>query len=63
MASFIQTGDPNAHKITNSSVASVPGLDEGKQFLVQSQGVDSQEIGQLEERCAFWLSVASKVPI
>ncbi|PVH94942.1 carboxylesteras-like protein [Periconia macrospinosa] len=63
MASFIQTGDPNIHKITNSSVVGVPVLKEGKQFVVRSNGVINESISLLERRCAFWMSVAGKVPI
>jgi hypothetical protein len=65
MASFIQTGDPNAHKITNESVVGVPLLNDGKQFMVRDAGlrIVQGEIGILEERCAFWLRVAAKVSI
>ncbi|CAO2657585.1 Nn.00g037110.m01.CDS01 [Neocucurbitaria sp. VM-36] len=63
MASFIQTGDPNAHKVTNGSVAGVPDVEDGEQFLVTAQGVKTGGIQMLEERCAFWLGVAERVPI
>lgn len=63
MASYIQTGDPNAHKVTNSNISSVPELAEGKQFVVQSEGVADENTALLDKRCDFWLSVASKVPI
>ncbi|KAF2691907.1 alpha/beta-hydrolase [Lentithecium fluviatile CBS 122367] len=67
MASFIQTGDPNAHKITNASVAGVPRVKEGKQLLVRGAGSGERlaqgEIDMLEERCGFWLGVAGEVPI
>lgn len=63
MASFVQTGDPNAHKITNSSVSAVPSVKAGKQFVVRTGGVAEEGIGGLERRCAFWLSVNKKVSI
>ncbi|KAL6712505.1 hypothetical protein ACN47E_000382 [Coniothyrium glycines] len=63
LASFVQTGDPNAHKVTNASTVGVPRVDEGTQFLVTGQGVKQGPIDQLEKRCAFWLSVAERVPM
>ncbi|KAI8937745.1 hypothetical protein NX059_005445 [Plenodomus lindquistii] len=63
MASFIQTGDPNAHKITNASVPGVPEVQSGKQFLVTGTGIRTGGIGMLEERCAFWLRRAGRVPV
>jgi carboxylesterase type B len=63
MGSFVQTGDPNAHKVTNATVVGVPDVEEGRQFLVTSGGVRQGEIGMLEERCAFWLDRAGRVPI
>jgi hypothetical protein len=65
MASFIQAGDPNAHKLTNASVASVPSVKEGRQFVVRGTEMRIGEggIGMLEKRCGFWLGVAGKVPI
>ncbi|KAF2131920.1 alpha/beta-hydrolase [Dothidotthia symphoricarpi CBS 119687] len=63
MASFVQTGDPNAHKVTNSSIVGVPAVAEGKQFLVTAGGLRQGSISMLEQRCGFWLDVADKVPI
>jgi carboxylesterase type B len=63
MASFVQTGDPNAHKVTEGGVVGVPGMRSGMQFLVTSEGLKEGGIGMLEERCAFWLEVAGRVPI
>jgi carboxylesterase type B len=63
MASFVQTGNPNAHKVTNASVVSVPAIGSSTQFLVTSEGLQQGEIEMLEGRCAFWLSVAGRVPI
>jgi len=63
MASFIQTGDPNAHKVTNASIPGVPALDEGKQFLVTAGGLSQGDMALLEKRCGFWKNVAGRVPV
>ena len=65
MASFIQTGDPNAHKVTNASVAGVPRLNEVRQLVVSGAGprIAQGNVSMLEERCAFWLEVAEKVSL
>jgi hypothetical protein len=65
MASFIQTGNPNAHKVTNASVVGVPEVQEGKQLVVKSGGerIGQGDVGMLQGRCGFWLGVAGKVPI
>lgn len=63
MASFIQTGDPNAHKLTEDSVSGVPAVAEDEQFVVRTGGLANVGISMLEERCSFWLGVADKVPI
>ncbi|PSN63161.1 alpha/beta-hydrolase [Corynespora cassiicola Philippines] len=63
LASFIQTGDPNAHKVTNSSIASVPSVRKGKQFLVTPEGLKQGSIKNLEKRCDFWLRVSKDVPV
>jgi hypothetical protein len=63
MASFIQTGDPNAHKVTNTTVSGVPDVEEGKQFLVTSSGLRQGEISMLEARCKYWFGVAGKIPV
>jgi len=63
MASFVQTGDPNAHKLTNASVPGVPHVEKGEQFLVTASGLKQGLIQQLQERCAFWLDVSKRVPI
>ncbi|KAF2169774.1 hypothetical protein M409DRAFT_20188 [Zasmidium cellare ATCC 36951] len=63
-ASFFQTGDPNAHKLTDASQAGVPELREtGEQFVVRAEGFANGEIEVLEGRCAFWRRVADKIPI
>lgn len=63
MASFVQTGDPNAHKLTNGSVPGVPNITKENQFLVTAQGLKQGPIRQLEERCRFWLDVSERVPV
>jgi carboxylesterase type B len=63
MASFVQTGNPNAHKVTNGSVVGVPSIKKGEQFVVRSGGVLAGNVRQLEKRCAFWLSIADRIPI
>lgn len=63
MASFVQTGDPNAHKVTNSSVPGVPPLKNGEQFVIRSGAIANGHVNQLEERCAFWLEVGDRIPI
>ncbi|MCJ1371785.1 hypothetical protein MMC20_003004 [Loxospora ochrophaea] len=63
-ASFFQTGDPNAHKLTNASQPGVPLLaSTGEEFVVESDGFENVQIGMLESRCAFWRGVAGKVPV
>lgn len=63
MASFVQTGNPNAHKVTNASIPSVPDVETKKQFLVTATGLRTGGIALLEERCKFWLRVADRVPV
>jgi hypothetical protein len=63
MASFIQTGDPNAHKVTNATIPNVPNVEEGKQFLVTAGGLRQGVISMLEDRCKFWAGVAERVPV
>ncbi|KAF2022272.1 alpha/beta-hydrolase [Aaosphaeria arxii CBS 175.79] len=63
MGSFAQTGDPNAHKITNETVVGVPSLKKKEQFVVRKSGPARGNIRLLERRCDFWLRVADKVPI
>lgn len=63
MASFVQTGDPNTHKTTNTSVVGVPDVEQGRQFLVTAGGLKQGSIVLLAARCAFWLEVAKRVPV
>ena len=63
-ASFFQTGDPNAHKLTNGSEPGV--LDNwrtGEEFVIESGGFDNIKVNMLNERCGFWREVAADVPI
>jgi hypothetical protein len=62
-ASFFETGDPNAHKLTNNTVAGVPELRSEKQFLVAQDGFSDVYISQLIRRCDYGRSVAQKIPI
>jgi hypothetical protein len=62
-ASFFETGDPNAHKLTNKTVAGVPELQLEKQFLIVQDGFSDVSIAQLTRRCDYWRSVAHKIPI
>jgi hypothetical protein len=63
MASFVQTGDPNAHKVTNASIVGVPQLNEGKQLSVTKEILEVGGVGMIGKRCAFWLGLAEKVPV
>ncbi|KAI6364339.1 hypothetical protein MCOR25_005679 [Pyricularia grisea] len=63
LASFLQNRDPNARKLTNSSIPGVPPLTSGKEFHIDSQGFGELELEYLRERCALWQSLAPKVPL
>ncbi|KAK4553523.1 hypothetical protein LTR86_009319 [Recurvomyces mirabilis] len=62
-ASFFQTGDPNAHKLTN---ASEPGVPESRlteeEFVIEADGFANVPTTQLQARCDFWRSVAYEIP-
>jgi hypothetical protein len=67
-ASFFQTGNPNAHKLTNSSVPGVPELSTGEEFVIEGPGLGSYgfanlELRFLQERCTFWRSVSADIPM
>ena len=63
-ASFFQTGDPNAHKLTNGSEPGVPdNWRTGEEFVIESGGFDNIKVNMLNERCGFWREVAADVPI
>ncbi|KFY70392.1 hypothetical protein V499_09209 [Pseudogymnoascus sp. VKM F-103] len=62
-ASFFQTGDPNAHKLTNASQPGVPEYrSTGKEFVVAEGGFQNVKIRALRERCEFWRDSAKDVP-
>lgn len=63
-ASFFQTGDPNAHKVTNSSEPGVPELKHtGNEFVVVDYGFETVKLVGLKTRCDFWRKVAKEIPI
>lgn len=63
-ASFFETSDPNAHKLTNSSQ---PGVQELKstdeEFVIDADGFSKVKVTKLEKRCSFWRDIAAEVPI
>ena len=63
MASFFQTGDPNALKLTALSVPEVPPLSSHKEYVITETGFTTLDYGLLEERCNFWKSIGPKIPI
>ncbi|TVY41690.1 putative secreted lipase [Lachnellula occidentalis] len=63
-ASFFQTGDPNSHKVTNTSVPGVPeNWETGQEFVIQEEGFRNLRVQELNERCGFWRQVAGDVPV
>ena len=63
-ASFFQTGDPNAHKITDSAELGVPELqDTGDEFVVVANGFENIRLVELEKRCDFWRKLGKQIPI
>ncbi|KAH9845408.1 carboxylic ester hydrolase-9 [Teratosphaeria destructans] len=63
-ASFFQTGDPNAHKLTPMSVAGVPDLKTmNQEFVIYADGFATVDVGELRSRCDFWLGVAGEIPL
>lgn len=62
-ASFFQTGDPNALKLSASTEAGVPPLKDSKEWVVNPEGFATADLGQLEKRCGFWKKTAAKIPI
>ncbi|KAK1512833.1 carboxylesterase [Colletotrichum tamarilloi] len=62
-ASFFQTGDPNALKLSASTEAGVPPLKDSKEWVVNPEGFATTDLGQLEKRCGFWKRTAAKIPI
>ena len=62
-ASFFMTGDPNALKLTNTSVPGVPALSSKKAFNINPTGFAQLGLAQLEKRCELWRKLAPKVPM
>lgn len=63
-ASFFQTGDPNSHKITNSSIPGVPeSWRTGEEFVITADGFADVEVEELGLRCGFWRQLADDVPV
>ncbi|KAI9035116.1 putative carboxylesterase [Aspergillus affinis] len=63
-ASFIQTGDPNAHKLTGEDVPGVLKLRGSEsEFVVRETGFENVGLTGLKERCAFWRRVGGRVPV
>ncbi|CAI7662965.1 unnamed protein product [Penicillium pancosmium] len=63
-ASFFQTGDPNAHKLTGSSEPGVPLLQKaGEEFVVVDDGFENIRIDQLKKRCDFWRKLGKQIPV
>ena len=62
-ASFFQTGDPNAHRLTNASEAAVPDVRSGSEWTIETDGFSERKLDMLPKRCGFWRSVAGEVPI
>jgi len=63
-ASFFQTGDPNAHKLTNETEPEVPeNWRTGEEFVILPDGFENVEVDMLNARCGFWREVADDVPI
>ncbi|KAF2205089.1 alpha/beta-hydrolase [Delitschia confertaspora ATCC 74209] len=63
MASFIQTADPNMHKVTDKSVVGVPSISDNQQFVVAAGGFRNGGIEVLQKRCVFWETQGKNVPI
>jgi hypothetical protein len=63
-ASFFQTADPNAHKVTNASQPGAPELQRTKkEFVIVDDGVENVKLDQLKKRCDFWRKLAKEVPV
>ena len=63
-ASFFQTSDPNAHKLTNASQPGVPELKlKQEEFVIEADGFANVKVAMLESRCKFWRSVGGQIPI
>ncbi|KAL4917226.1 Alpha/Beta hydrolase protein [Aspergillus aurantiobrunneus] len=63
-ASFFQTGDPNAHKVTGADVVGVPELKgTGEQFVIGKMGFGNVRLEGLGERCEFLRAVGGRIPV
>ncbi|CRG82784.1 hypothetical protein PISL3812_00130 [Talaromyces islandicus] len=62
-ASFIETGNPNAHKVTDSSILGAPGIRKGEEFVITEDGFQQVKLVQLKKRCNFWLKNGPSIPI
>lgn len=63
-ASFFQTGDPNALKLTNESEPGVPeSWRTGEEFVIETNGFKNVNVNMLDNRCGFWREIAADVPI
>ena len=62
-ASFFQTGDPNTHKLTDSTQPGVSSIKTDNQFVIKSDGFANVKITQLKKRCVFWREHAASVPV
>lgn len=63
-ASFFQTGDPNAHKLTDSSKQGVPVLQNtGEEFVIVDDGFENIRLSELKKRCDFWRKVGKQIPV
>ena len=62
-ASFFQTSDPNALKLTSTNDPGVPPLSTNEEFNINAAGFADLDLAQLKTRCDFWKGVAAKIPI
>lgn len=66
-ASFVQTGDPNTHRLTKTEY---PEIETGKLFLIGDGGaansttpLRTEKFDELRRRCDFWKENAADVPL
>jgi hypothetical protein len=63
-ASFFQTRDPNARKLTSASEPGVPeNWRTGEEFVIEASGFENVRVDQLNARCGFWRQVADDIPL
>lgn len=65
MASFFQTGDPNALKLTPADVPGPPSVKDGLGWVMDDseEAFRTMDLEQLEEKCAFWRKTGARVPV